>query len=97
MILTMESPLNLAEKQYNGGINKVAVIGSGIMGAGIAAHCANAGCDVLLYDIAPKEAEDKSRVISPAFSVEVRVPVVNCAIASISAALAASVIVMFPE
>ncbi len=36
-------------------INKVAVLGSGTMGAQIAAHCANAGLDVLLLDIAPKE------------------------------------------
>ena len=48
--------------QHNGGINKVAVIGSGIMGAGIAAHCANAGCDVLLYDIVPNGAEDRSMI-----------------------------------
>ena len=68
MILTMESPLNLAEKQYNGGINKVAVIGSGIMGAGIAAHCANAGCDVLLYDIVPNGAEDRSMIARDAIS-----------------------------
>ncbi|MGY8703131.1 MAG: 3-hydroxyacyl-CoA dehydrogenase NAD-binding domain-containing protein, partial [Candidatus Poseidoniales archaeon] len=32
-------------------IKRVAVIGSGVMGAGIAAHCANAGCEVLLLDI----------------------------------------------
>jgi 3-hydroxyacyl-CoA dehydrogenase len=36
-------------------INKVAVLGSGTMGAQIAAHCANAGLEVLLLDIAPKE------------------------------------------
>ena len=34
---------------------KVAVLGSGTMGAQIAAHCANAGLEVLLLDIAPKE------------------------------------------
>jgi 3-hydroxyacyl-CoA dehydrogenase len=34
-------------------INKVAVLGSGTMGAQIAAHCANAGLEVLLLDIAP--------------------------------------------
>jgi len=37
-------------------IERVAVIGSGVMGAGIAAHCANAGCEVLLLDIIPKAA-----------------------------------------
>ena len=36
-------------------INKVAVLGSGTMGAQIAAHLANAGVEVLLLDIAPKE------------------------------------------
>ena len=41
-------------------IQRVAVIGSGVMGAGIAAHCANAGCEVLLLDIVPKDTDDKS-------------------------------------
>lgn len=36
-------------------IKKVAVIGSGIMGSGIASHFANIGVEVLLLDIAPKE------------------------------------------
>jgi 3-hydroxyacyl-CoA dehydrogenase len=36
-------------------INKVAVIGSGIMGSGIACHFANIGVDVLLLDIIPRE------------------------------------------
>tara|TARA_B100000674_G_scaffold21809_2_gene15314 strand:- start:1612 stop:3951 length:2340 start_codon:yes stop_codon:yes gene_type:complete len=41
-------------------IQKVAVIGSGVMGAGIAAHCANAGCEVLLLDIVPGGTEDRN-------------------------------------
>lgn len=44
----------------SGTIEKVAVIGSGVMGAGIAAHCANAGCEVLLLDIVPKDEQDRS-------------------------------------
>ncbi len=36
-------------------INKVAVIGSGIMGSGIACHFANIGAEVLLLDIVPRE------------------------------------------
>jgi 3-hydroxyacyl-CoA dehydrogenase len=31
-------------------IQKVAVMGAGVMGVGIAAHCANAGLEVLLFD-----------------------------------------------
>ena len=58
----MHSSQQFAKLQKNSGINKVAVIGSGIMGAGIAAHCANAGCDVLLYDIVPDGAKDRSVV-----------------------------------
>ena len=34
---------------------KVAVLGSGVMGLGIAAHCANAGLDVVLLDVPAKE------------------------------------------
>jgi 3-hydroxyacyl-CoA dehydrogenase len=36
-------------------INKVAVLGSGIMGSGIACHFANVGLEVLLLDIVPRE------------------------------------------
>ena len=36
-------------------IRRVAVLGSGVMGSGIAAHMANAGFEVLLLDIAPKD------------------------------------------
>ncbi|WP_368744940.1 3-hydroxyacyl-CoA dehydrogenase/enoyl-CoA hydratase family protein [Desertibaculum subflavum] len=42
------------------GIKKVAVVGSGVMGAAIAAHCANAGTPVVLLDIVPKGANDRS-------------------------------------
>ena len=40
-------------------INKVAVIGSGIMGSGIACHFANIGVEVLLLDIVPRELNSK--------------------------------------
>lgn len=43
-------------------IQKAAVIGSGVMGGGIAAHLANAGVPVLLYDIVPEGANDRSIV-----------------------------------
>jgi len=39
-------------------IKKVAIIGSGIMGSGIACHFANIGVDVLLLDIIPRELND---------------------------------------
>lgn len=42
-------------------INKVAVIGSGIMGSGIACHFANIGVEVLLLDIVPKELTEKEQ------------------------------------
>ena len=42
-------------------INKVAVIGSGIMGSGIACHFANIGVEVLLLDILPREVNDKEK------------------------------------
>ncbi|OIQ39936.1 MAG: 3-hydroxyacyl-CoA dehydrogenase [Bacteroidetes bacterium MedPE-SWsnd-G1] len=39
-------------------IKKVAIIGSGIMGSGIACHFANIGIEVLLLDIVPRELND---------------------------------------
>jgi len=42
-------------------INKVAVIGSGIMGSGIACHFANIGVEVLLLDIIPFEINEKEK------------------------------------
>ena len=42
-------------------IHKVAVLGSGIMGAGIACHFANIGAEVLLLDIVPKEPNDAEK------------------------------------
>ena len=39
-------------------IKKVAVIGSGIMGSGIACHFANIGVEVILLDIIPRELND---------------------------------------
>jgi 3-hydroxyacyl-CoA dehydrogenase len=40
-------------------IKKIAIIGSGIMGSGIACHFANIGIEVLLLDILPRELSDK--------------------------------------
>ncbi|WP_454885537.1 3-hydroxyacyl-CoA dehydrogenase NAD-binding domain-containing protein [Sphingomonas oryzagri] len=45
-----------------GEIKKVCVIGSGTMGAGIAAQVANAGVPVLLLDIVPKDGADRDAI-----------------------------------
>lgn len=42
-------------------IRKVAVLGSGIMGSGIACHLANVGCEVLLLDMVPRELNEKEK------------------------------------
>lgn len=42
-------------------IRKIAVIGSGIMGSGIACHFANVGVEVLLLDIVPNALTDKEK------------------------------------
>jgi 3-hydroxyacyl-CoA dehydrogenase len=43
-------------------IKKIAVIGSGVMGASIAAHIANSGTSVILFDIVPKDAQDRNEL-----------------------------------
>ncbi|MGE4660823.1 MAG: 3-hydroxyacyl-CoA dehydrogenase family protein, partial [Arenicellales bacterium] len=43
-------------------IQKVAVIGSGVMGSGIAAQAANAGLEVVLLDIVAQEGSDRDAV-----------------------------------
>ena len=48
------------------GINHVAVLGAGVMGAGIAAHVANAGVKVTLLDIVPEGANDRNSVAAGA-------------------------------
>ncbi|MBP7184298.1 MAG: 3-hydroxyacyl-CoA dehydrogenase/enoyl-CoA hydratase family protein [Saprospiraceae bacterium] len=41
-------------------IKKVAVLGSGVMGSGIACHLANIGLDVLMLDILPKDLNESN-------------------------------------
>ena len=43
-------------------IQKVAVLGAGVMGQGISAHLANAGIPSLLFDIPPREGSDPRAV-----------------------------------
>ena len=45
----------------NRSINKIAIIGSGIMGSGIACHFANIGVEVLLLDIVPNKLNEKEK------------------------------------
>jgi 3-hydroxyacyl-CoA dehydrogenase len=47
--------------KYN--IHKTVVIGSGTMGAAIAAHLANVGVPVTLLDIAAKDSSDKNKIV----------------------------------
>ena len=47
-------------------IAKVAVIGAGVMGAGIAAHISNAGVPVYLLDIVPENAANRSIIAETA-------------------------------
>lgn len=42
-------------------IRKAAVLGSGIMGSGIAAHLANVGIETLMLDIVPKELTEEEK------------------------------------
>lgn len=62
-------------------IRKVAVLGSGVMGSGIACHFANIGVEVLLIDIVPREltADETSKGLSLNDSV-VRNRIVNGAL-----------------
>ncbi len=49
-------------------IKKVAVLGSGVMGSGIACHFANIGAEVLLIDIVPRELSDKEKAAGKSLS-----------------------------
>jgi 3-hydroxyacyl-CoA dehydrogenase len=44
-------------------IRKVAVLGSGVMGSGIAAHLANVGIPALLLDIVPRELTEEEKTM----------------------------------
>ena len=53
---------NVNPAMHQGAIERIAVIGSGVMGGGIAAQLANAGASVLLLDVATEERSDRSAV-----------------------------------
>ncbi len=48
-------------KTFNRKIRKVAVLGSGLMGSGIACHFANIGLEVLLLDIVPFDLKEEEK------------------------------------
>lgn len=59
-------------------INKVAVLGSGVMGSRIACHFANIGVEVVLLDIIPRELNDKEKAAGLSLEVKsVRNRIVN--------------------
>ena len=43
-------------------VRKVAVLGAGVMGAQIAAHLANAGVPVVLFDLSAKDGDSNAIV-----------------------------------
>src|SRR3954453_20958107 len=54
--------LRLRGEKMTHRIRRVAVLGAGTMGAAIAAHCANAGLEVDLLDIAPDDDDNDGAV-----------------------------------
>ena len=61
----------LRKIMMNKKVNKVAVLGSGIMGSRIACHFANIGVEVLLLDIASKEG-DKNQIVNTALQTTLK-------------------------
>ena len=66
MEATLEKVQSERASKTKRNIKKVAVLGSGVMGSGIAAHFANIGLDVLLLDIVPFNlSEEEKKKTSP--------------------------------
>ena len=70
-------------------LKKVAVLGSGVMGAGIACHLANVGMEVLMLDIVPSDADktamSRNRLVNTALQTAIKskpAPLYNAAFAS---------------
>lgn len=49
--------------KVNGQIRKVAILGSGVMGSQIAAHCVNAGLDVWLLDLKSDDPDNPNKTV----------------------------------
>ena len=72
---------NMNNSNTQRSINKVAVLGSGVMGSRIACHFANIGVNVLLLDILPKEINDKEKKAGKSLEdISVRNRIVNDAL-----------------
>ena len=53
--------IGLGEKFVTYSIKSAAVLGSGVMGSGIAAHLANNGIPVTMLDVVPKDLTDEEK------------------------------------
>jgi 3-hydroxyacyl-CoA dehydrogenase len=53
-------------------IKKIAVLGSGIMGSGIACVLANAGYQVIMLDLPTPEGKNKNKVADDALSMAIK-------------------------
>ena len=70
-------------------LKKVAVLGSGVMGSGIACHLANVGMEVLMLDIVPSDADkteiSRNRLVNTALQTAIKskpAPLYDAAFAS---------------
>ena len=55
---------NMPDRVSNRPFRNIVVLGAGTMGSQIAGHCANAGMQVALLDIAPKDGPQAGAVPS---------------------------------
>ena len=61
MNATLEQPTTKKHTTRMRRIQKVAVLGSGVMGSRIACHFANIGCQVVLLDIVPFDLTEEQK------------------------------------
>ncbi|HRO98976.1 MAG TPA: 3-hydroxyacyl-CoA dehydrogenase NAD-binding domain-containing protein [Flavobacteriales bacterium] len=68
----MSKPTSAKASAGKRNIRKIAVLGSGVMGSRIACHFANIGAEVLLLDIAPKEGNDRNKIVNDALAAAIK-------------------------
>ena len=68
----MSKPTSAKASAVKRNIRKIAVLGSGVMGSRIACHFANIGAEVLLLDIAPKEGNDRNKIVNDALAAAIK-------------------------